>query len=411
MSQIKPLVLQAKAFVKMINWMGKFANFTTIPQSNWVEAMGIIFCRDTPDKYIIVDAEGITSGDLVYVETSPQQVAKITQIEAKLQKKDAGIYAGGWFHSHPGHGIFYSGTDLSNQAYWQTGNPNGVGLVFDLTKVTENFIGFKFFRLDAPQAQTYHEVDYELHGFTEETLMKAYKPIGIDVKTIHRLAKNLGLKSKEGIVEFEKIKLPETDNPLEAGKEAAQKAKEAYLEGNIPNALKNYRLANMFLKKTAEGDLYLDCTISLAELCIHYDYPETVHKLIKEIILFAKKMDISPDYYVGKTDILKGYFNELKGNIEKAQTQYQKAYETFKSKKMFYEAFQGAELVGGTSWKLNKPNEALPLFKDALYNLTMAEKKDKEKHEPIIWKTIRKRVSSKIKDVEQELGEQGIEKV
>ncbi|MGV9172333.1 MAG: hypothetical protein ACOC35_07180 [Promethearchaeia archaeon] len=411
MSATKPLVLQEKAFLKMIEWMGKFANFTTIPQGSWVEAMGVMFCRDTANKYIIVDAEGITSGNLVYVETSPQQVAKITQIEAQLQKKDSGVYAGGWFHSHPGHSLFYSGTDLSNQAYWQTGNPNGVGLVFDLTKVTDNFIGFKFFRLDAPQAQTYHEVPYELHGFTEETLMKAFKPIGIDVKTIHRLARNLGLKSKEGIVEFEKIKLPETDDPVKAGKKAAQKAKNAYLTGKIPTALKNYRIANMLLKKTAEGELYLDSTVSLAELCIFYDYPETAHELIKEILLYSKKMDLRPDYYEGKTELLKAYFHELKGNDEKARSQYQKAYEIFKSKKMFYEAFQGAELAGGISWKLDLPNEALPLFKDALYNLTMAEQKNGKKHEEIIWETIRKRVSSKIKDIEQGLGEQGIEKV
>ena len=411
MSQVKPLVLQAKAFLKMIEWMGQFANFNTIPQASWVESMGVMFCRDTPNKYIIVDAEGITSGNLVYVETSPQQVAKITQIEAQLQKKDSGIYAGGWFHSHPGHSLFFSGTDLSNQAYWQAGNPNGVGLVFDLTKVTENFIGFKFFRLDGPQAQTYHEVPYELYGFSEETLMKAFKPIGIDVKTIHRLARNLGLKSKEGIVEFEKIKLPQTNNPVKSGKEAAQKAQKAYLEGNIPEALKNYRIANMLLKKTDEGELYLNSTIELAKLCIFYDYPETAHKLVKEIILFAKKMDLNPDYYIAKTEILKAYFNELKGNNEKARSQYQKAYELFKSKKHFYDAYELAELAGGINYKLNQPNKALPLFKDALYNLTMAEQKNKKKHETVIWETIRKRVSFKIKDLEQGLSEKGIEQV
>jgi len=91
MSAIKPLVLQANAFIKMIHWMAEFANFDKIMQPNWVEAMGIIFCKDTPEKYVIADAAGITSGNLVYVETSPQQVAEITRIEEQLRKNDANL--------------------------------------------------------------------------------------------------------------------------------------------------------------------------------------------------------------------------------------------------------------------------------------------------------------------------------
>lgn len=62
---VKPLVLTADAFVKMIHWMADYANFKSIMTPNWVEAMGIMFCRETPDKYIIAEAAGITYGNVM----------------------------------------------------------------------------------------------------------------------------------------------------------------------------------------------------------------------------------------------------------------------------------------------------------------------------------------------------------
>ena len=418
MSQAKQLVLQAKAFVKMIHWMSEFANFDVIPQGSWVEAMGIMFCKETSEKYIIADAEGITSGNLVYVETSPQQVADIVRLEEKLKQDDQSIYAGGWFHSHPGHSLFYSGTDIGNQAYWQNSNPNGVGLVFDLTQVSASFPGFKFFRLDAKESQGYHEVEYELYGFTEDTLLEAFKPLmtpnGLDIRTIHRLALHLGLKAKEGIVEFDKIEVPKTDDPVGSAKQAIENAEKAYLRGSVNKALEQYRIANLLLKHLNDVDyfeLYVRTTLKLSKLCVLNDFPETAQALLREIILFTKKMKLKPGEYLGKSEILLGYLSELNYNTEEALEHYKKSIELFTTDNFYEGMYKANDLAGGISWKINKRADALKYFKDALYNLMMAEKVSKEKRTPIIWDLVKNGISAKIKSAEAYSEEAGIEKV
>jgi len=413
MSSVKPLILQEKAFIKMIHWMAQFANHNT-DYGLWVEAMGIMFCKETVDKYIIADAEGITSGNLVYVETSPQQVAEIIRIEEKLKSEDPNIFAGGWFHSHPGHDLFYSGTDTANQAYWQNSNPNGVGLVFDLTKVSETFLGFKFFRLDAAQSQSYHEVPYTLHGFTEETLIEAFKPVGIDIKTIHRLARHLNLKAAEGIVEFDKIQIPETDDPNKTAIKFIKKADKAYLRGEINKAIESYRVANILLKVNKDiefFELYVRITLKLAKLCIINDYPETAQNLINEIKLFTQKMDLKPHYYVGKAELLLGYQSELNKDFKKALEHYLKSEASFQKDKLYFQLYRATELSAGINWKLNQKEEAVKYFKDALYNLTMAQKANASKRTPIIWNVIKKGLNAKIKSAEGSRTQSGIEKL
>jgi len=413
MSSIKPLVLQDKAFIKMIHWMAQFANLE-MEYGLWVEAMGIMYCKETHDKYIIVDAEGITSGNLVYVETSPQQLAEINRIESQLQKDDPQIFAGGWFHSHPGHDLFYSGTDTANQSYWQNSNPNGVGLVFDLTKVSETFIGFKFFRLDGAQSQSYHEVPYTLYGFTEETLIEAFKPVGIDIKTIHRLAKHLGLKTTEGIVEFDKIEVPDTQDPVSTAQKYAKEAKTAYYQGNLNKALKGYRIANLLLKEVKDAEyfeLYVKICLKLAELCVMNDYPETARALIKDVKLLTQKMGLKPNLYVGKAEILLGYLAEINKDLEASLMHFNKAKTLFEKGKLYDRAFKAEDLMGGIQWKLNNREEALKNFKDALYHLTMAENKNVSKKSPTIWKILKKGLNAKIRSVENQRAQSGIEKV
>ncbi len=414
MSAIKPLVIQANAFIKMIHWMAEYANFSSIMQPNWVEAMGIMFCKDTPEKYVIAEAAGITYGNLVYVETSPQQVAEITRIEEQLRKQDANIYAGGWFHSHPGHSLFFSGTDLANQAYWQTSNPNGVGLVFDLTQVSEVFIGFKFFRLDSSQAQAYHEVPYELYGFTEETLIEAFKPLGIDIKTIHRLAKYLDLKPKEGIVEFDKIEIPETNDPVGTAKLSITEGNKAYLRGNMNKAIEQYRIANLLLKKAQtpeDMEIYLKITLKLAKICVLNDFPDTAQTLIKDVIVFSKKMVLKTDIYTGKAEILLGHLENINQSPTNALEHYKKAIDHFRNKKYYEGLYKVYDLAGGASWKTKNKEEAVQYFKDALYNVMLAEKANKDKREERIWDLIKKGLSTKITSAETSHMKAGIEKV
>ncbi len=408
MSYKKPLILQAKAFLKMIEWLGTYSNFNRIPRQSWVEAIGIMFCRETADKYVIIDAEGQTSGNLVYVQSNPQQDLKIIAYEEQLITEDPNIFQGGWFHSHPGHGLFYSGTDTVNQDYWQTMNPNGVGLVFDLTKVSATNLGFKFFRLDYSGTDSYDEVDYELYGFTEKTLIDAFEPIGIEMKTIHELAKHLNLEMEESTVEFDKIEIPQTAEPIGFAKLCIAEGRKVYVQGNINKALEKFHLANILLKDAdnpEDLELYTKASLKLAKYCVFNEFFEQARSLLREVIVFTKRMKLNPDLYVGKAQILFGYLKEFNNDPEDALDHYTKALNHFKLRRHYFGLYKANDLIGGISWKFNNQDDAKRYFKDALYNAMMAEKASPDKKAPVIWNLIKKGISTKISNIESTEGQ------
>lgn len=63
-----------------------------------------------------------------FVEVSPQEIMRMDSVFEGTAKK-RGFLKVGWFHTHPGHGIFMSGTDKSNHALYQ--HPWQVALVLD----------------------------------------------------------------------------------------------------------------------------------------------------------------------------------------------------------------------------------------------------------------------------------------
>ena len=86
----------------------------------------------------------------------------------------------GWFHSHPGLGLFYSFIDIKNQIGFQGPNIHSVGLVFDHTYLIgenrkPNHPGFEIYRLNDPNMDigdpkfdtNYHNVEYEIEGLNE----------------------------------------------------------------------------------------------------------------------------------------------------------------------------------------------------------------------------------------------------
>jgi hypothetical protein len=406
---LKDLVLEANAFVKMIRFMSEFANFTTIPQPNWVEAMGIMFCKETAESYIIVDAEGLTSGTTIAVETSPQHIAQIVASEERRQAKDKRVFMGGWFHSHPGLGIFYSGTDINNQSYWQQNNPNGVGMVFDLTKVSANFLGIRFFRLDSANSTNYFEVDYLLKDFTEDTLIDAFSPIGIDAKTIHQLALFLNIEAKEGVVEFDKIEIPETDDPHGLGKKYIEVAESLLKEGDTNKCLEKYRIATSLLEKTDAIDLYADAALRLAELCVYNEYFGTAQQLIEKLSITPHLKDKS--YVLGKGEILSGYIADFEKKTGEAQEHYEKARKYFEVSKFYEGCYLASDLSAGASWKLSEWDNSIEYFKKAREYADRAEKSDHPKNTKKMWNVIKKGLDQKIKSAEGEPFHSGVEKI
>lgn len=81
-------------------------------------------------------AERFSSSTLTFVEVSAQELIRLDRIhETSPDKKD--LRKVGWFHTHPGHGIFMSSTDKANHAMYS--NPWQVALVLDPVHRTWGF--------------------------------------------------------------------------------------------------------------------------------------------------------------------------------------------------------------------------------------------------------------------------------
>ena len=100
-------------------------------------------------------------GDRVGVELLPEEQARVAE---KLQQEGGREYIVGWYHSHPGLGVFMSGTDIETQTAYQQLFPEAVAFVIDPADYARSQdarrLNFKFFRVNA-EGQGVDEVPYE----------------------------------------------------------------------------------------------------------------------------------------------------------------------------------------------------------------------------------------------------------
>ncbi|MHA1149876.1 MAG: Mov34/MPN/PAD-1 family protein [Promethearchaeota archaeon] len=161
---------KAKVFIKMgafRNMITHVLRFGADTLDSSVEVMGI--CMGTYDKksdrIIIENAIPISHGSHVEVGFSPEDYVAFAQIDEQYSEK--GLYAVGWYHSHPGWGLFYSDTDIKNHLFYQKDQtPYSIGIVFDHTLMgKDGNLGFEIYRLDDHSrgpASDYHKVAYEI---------------------------------------------------------------------------------------------------------------------------------------------------------------------------------------------------------------------------------------------------------
>ncbi|MHA1730612.1 MAG: hypothetical protein ACTSU5_01645 [Promethearchaeota archaeon] len=190
----RELVVSANALVEILQFLTQYAN-DNLPRPEQVESFGFLVCKVEEDvnKYVVVDAVGVAKGHPSGVTLSDEELAIVETINAKIQARDPSLFLGGWFHSHPGHGLFYSETDCRNQMFWQQQNPDGVGIVFDHTLVRRDSLGVKAFRLKDPNGFDYAEVPFKIRGITPELLEDALSLMPVSLDFIHGLYQNLHL--------------------------------------------------------------------------------------------------------------------------------------------------------------------------------------------------------------------------
>lgn len=94
-------------------------------------------------------AERFSSSSLTYVEVSAQELIRLDRAhETSPDKKD--LMKVGWFHTHPGHGIFMSSTDKTNHSMYS--HPWQVALVLDPVHRTWGFFA-------GPECKTIREIN------------------------------------------------------------------------------------------------------------------------------------------------------------------------------------------------------------------------------------------------------------
>lgn len=157
--KIKPI-----AYYKMLVHILRYGSKTR-PHHKFKEVMGMIIGHLEGDgkikDVIIEDAVPVSHGGSIEVDFSSSDYGKFEAINVEAGERN--MFTLGWYHSHPGLSIFFSGTDIRNQQGWQVPNPSAVGIVFDHTYLeSPGDLGFRTFRLDDPSKNNmlrYHEVE------------------------------------------------------------------------------------------------------------------------------------------------------------------------------------------------------------------------------------------------------------
>jgi proteasome lid subunit RPN8/RPN11 len=128
---------------------------------NWRECIGLILGRINGEDVVITDIIPIGSGTSVFVDINDYE--KVFSL-ISFDRIDQGEVVVGWAHTHPGLGLFFSGTDIGTQLTYQSMHNLSFGLVLDPTKINSNSSGFNIYRVDFETSRPY-TVDYQ---FTDE---------------------------------------------------------------------------------------------------------------------------------------------------------------------------------------------------------------------------------------------------
>lgn len=128
----KPVIIRADAYKTIILYASRYAN-NAMPPDQWKEIYGILIGHSDNEFVYIERAEALTFGHATDVQLDHRHYGFIEEIQNELDVERGIDYIIGWFHSHPGLGLFFSYIDLINQTGFQEKNNDACGLVFDHT--------------------------------------------------------------------------------------------------------------------------------------------------------------------------------------------------------------------------------------------------------------------------------------
>ncbi|MFW9855532.1 MAG: Mov34/MPN/PAD-1 family protein [Candidatus Thorarchaeota archaeon] len=150
------ITLPEPVYVKFLRFALENANPHDHPR-DWKECIGLILGRIEDSRISVTDIIPMNAGNAVYVDITDYE--KVFSL-VSFSRIDSGEVVVGWAHTHPGLGLFFSGTDIRTQYAYQQMHPLTFGLVLDPMQVTPNFAGFRIYRVDSSGSRAI-EVKYD----------------------------------------------------------------------------------------------------------------------------------------------------------------------------------------------------------------------------------------------------------
>ncbi|TFG28876.1 MAG: hypothetical protein EU532_04380 [Promethearchaeota archaeon] len=161
--QVK-VYISKEAFRNMITHVLRFGNLAL---ENSVEVMGICLGKSQSNgkEIFLTNAIPVSHGTQISNGFTQQDLDSFKKIEAHYINQNLQII--GWYHSHPGWGLFFSDIAIKNHRNFQNDEtPYGFCIVFDHTLMgKDDNLGFEIYRLDEyldPMNKEHHSVLFEL---------------------------------------------------------------------------------------------------------------------------------------------------------------------------------------------------------------------------------------------------------
>ena len=343
----RDVYLSMKAFQEITKFTAQYAsNF--IYQKKWAESMGYLFCKQDGDRYVIGDAVGISRGGETYVTMTPDDLAKVEKLDA--DRPD--YFLGGWFHTHPGLSPFYSDTDILNQLFYQAQNEDGLGLVFDHSMVSPDFVGFKFFRVTDPMDPNtgYVEVKWKPLDWTETGLREALTSIGVAEAIIAALAFKLGLRPVPPAAELPPLTMPKTKDAAQANNlitNIENSSQAAFDKGDAIQALIAKRVQIALLRNFGDAEARGDAIIEFVDWALSKKKIMSAAEILDELDVLIDEAAFPEDlvnYYTAKAAYLRGFIYQNHFNYANAIESYEKCLAPYEAEEEYDEECAKASL-------------------------------------------------------------------
>jgi proteasome lid subunit RPN8/RPN11 len=162
--------IEQEAFKNIVIHTAEYAHFD-MKVRNWKECYGfLVGYIDEDTKWThISDAIPMTHGTHFGVEFKKEHYILSAYLNLMIAEHDE--FFVGWYHSHPGLGLFLSQTDIINQLGYQIVNEKAIALVFDHTKIILKEPPVQVFQLDNPAygaSSAYHAIEYYIGGIKKK---------------------------------------------------------------------------------------------------------------------------------------------------------------------------------------------------------------------------------------------------